>query len=134
MDEINKLFQSYASLEKKDLLAIIAKTLKELLPVFESVDKENKGYVCLAMMISSAFGADGKLTEDEIKLLLALEIDAELVKSILSQDDLYIAIDALVDSMDTDQKAVAMSFMIALCALDGKIAPEENAFLKKLLF
>lgn len=134
MDEINKLFQSYASLEKKDLLAIIAKTLKELLPVFESVDKENKGYVCLAMMISSAFGADGKLTEDEIKLLLALEIDAELVKSILSQDDLYVAIDALVDSMDTDQKAVAMSFMIALCALDGKIAPEENAFLKKLLF
>ena len=54
------------------------------------------------------------------------------VKSIL-KSNVYPAVDVLIDSMNADQKGAAMSFMVALCALDETISPEENAFLRKLL-
>lgn len=133
MDEINKLFQSYVNLEKKDLLNIVAESMKGFMPVCRVVDKKSNGNFCLAMMISSAFGADGKLTDDEIEFLVGVGIDVELIKSILSHDNLFDMIDKLVDAMNAEQKAYAVSFMTALCALDGKIASEENAFLRKLI-
>lgn len=133
MDEINKIFQYYVNLEKKDLLSIIAKAMEEIMPRCRAIDREHNGYICLAMMISSAFGADGKLTSEETEFLASLGINVEIIKSLLAADNLFDVIDTMIDCMDADMKSYAVSFMVALCALDGRIAPEENAFLRKLI-
>lgn len=132
MDKISEIFQSYVNLDLKDLITIAQKAIPEFMPVLKSVDQEHDGSLCLAMMITSAFGVDGKFTSKEIAFLSAIHLDADYIKSIL-KNNVYPAVDVLIDSMNADQKGAAMSFMIALCALDETISPEENAFLRQLL-
>lgn len=137
MDKADKLFRHYVNLykdfDKKELLAVISNAKEVILPLCKVVDKENNGNLCFAMMVSSAFGADGKLTKAEAELLTSLGINVETYKAIMAYDDLYRFVDTIFDAMTINQKATTMSFMIALCALDGKVASKENAFLKKLL-
>lgn len=133
MDKIGEIFQSYVNLDQKSLIEIAAESIPKFLPVLKQVDAEHGGNVCLAMMISCAFGADGKLTEKESAFLRAVKLDVDLIKTILNTDGAYTIIDNLVDSMNTEEKAAALSFMICLCAIDESISPEENAFLRRLL-
>lgn len=132
MDKIGEIFQKYVNLDLEDLIALATKAIPEFMPVLKEYDKEHDGAVCLAMMITSAFGADGEFTDNELAFLSAIHMDANLIKAIL-ENNVYPVVDEMIDSMNTDQKGAALSFMTALCALDERISPEENAFLRQLL-
>ncbi len=136
MATFNEVLQQYVNLDYSDLLLTAKKSLINILPACEAVDKENKGYVMLTSVLLSALAADGKLSAKESRFLGdLLEFDSEYIDKFT---DLYDSrmeevVNAFADNLSTDLKADVITLCICVASIDETITREETAFLNKLL-
>ena len=140
MANFNELLQDYVNLDYEQLVAIgkgeLSKMARSLRNYFDDTDYAAKA---LLMFTGVILGMDGKLSMLECRYLNEL-LDAEhsydetcdMVSCFTTQEARDL-VDNLIDEMDTDAKASALSVALCFCAVDETISREEVAYFKKLM-
>lgn len=140
MANFNEILQDYVNLDYEQLVAIgkgeLSKMARSLSNYFDDTDYAAKA---LLMFTGVILGMDGKLSMLECRYLNEL-LDAEhsydetcdMVSCFTTQEARDL-VDNLIDAMDTDAKASALTVALCFCAVDETISREEVAYFKKLM-
>ena len=140
MANFNELLQDYVNLDYEQLVAIgkgeLSKMARSLRNYFDDTDYAAKA---LLMFTGVILGMDGKLSMLECRYLNEL-LDADhsydetcdMVSCFATQEARDL-VDNLIDEMDTDAKASALTVALCFCAVDETISREEVAYFKKLM-
>ena len=138
MSELKSIFDKYTTLSHTALLATASRSMKTALSHLRRIKPGNENEL-LSAIVAAALGADGRLSEEEIDFMGEL-FSSTLTKEKLSAlterfetEKMRAATDRVVDSMDKDGKRAICTLCLCILASDKAIAPEENAFLLRLI-
>ena len=135
--KLNELLKREVNKSYDELLYIAKCAMVDLLPLCKALDAENGGVVMLLNVILTAVASDGKLSSLETKFVADLiGIDKDKLMKMLGsaiKPEAMDLTDKFADSLNQDGKASVVALIVAVIACDGRVTPEENAFLRKVI-
>ncbi|MBE6568540.1 MAG: hypothetical protein E7657_07785 [Ruminococcaceae bacterium] len=138
MSNLKEIFEEYTALSRASLLAKASRNMTTALTHLRRVKQGNENEL-LSAIIASAIGADGALSDEELRFveeLFSASLSRDKLSSLAARfedEKMRSAIDHMVDSLDKEGKRAICTLCLCILASDKTLLPEENAFLIRLM-
>ena len=140
----NEIYSTYLNYSQEEKIALAKGATVELLKFFQKVGltEDNPELVqsFFHTLLSLFIGADGKITSHEAAIYNEIfgtnYSPSEMVGfvgEIIKEKDNFIDIDAFIDQMNQEQKALCCYIILAIITADGNVTAEESAAFERIL-
>jgi len=149
MKEFDRLCKDIEEMSADDYKTVLTAKAEKVLPALAKIGGSRlDGASIFAQFILGAIAADGKLSEEEYRIIEPMlhvffgdEVDYKVCKAAVKylrpeSKELKDALNDMVDLfglIDNDLKDDLILVCMLICAVDGKISPKEKAWIKKLI-
>ncbi len=138
----SEAMQKIVNLSDREKVKLAGDSFVSLMPHLMAIDKDHKGLGLFLPIVGASAGADGKLNNREIALILAItksigmdlteEQVLEIVKSSTRQET-YDMMRSLSNVLVDDGRPALINLVASLCAIDDAMSKEELGLIASLL-